>query len=98
MISERWSLPEAIRETIGQAAYGSRGRHRVGNVVRFANALVERAGFDMQPIRFEAAIEVIRQGRTILDVDEETEKVALSMIAVNLDSLAPDCDRTHPGT
>lgn len=98
MISERWSLPEGIRETIGQAAYGSRGRHRVGNVVRFANALVERAGFDMQPVRFEAAIEVIRQGRTLLDVDEETEKSALAMLGVNLDSLAPDSDQTHPGT
>lgn len=97
MISERWSLPEAIRETIGQAAYGNRGRNRVGNVVRFANALVERAGVDMQPIRFESAIEVIRQGRALLDVDEETEKAAVAMLGANLDSLAPDCDQTSPG-
>ena len=97
MISERWSLPDEIRETIGQAAYGNRGRKRVGNVVRFANALVERAGVDMQPIRFETAIEVIRQGRALLEVNEETEKAALAMLGANLDSLAPDCDQTHPG-
>ena len=98
MISERWSLPEEIRGTIGQAAYGNRGRNRVGNVVRFANALVERAGVDMQPIRFETAIEVIRQGRVLLEVDEETEKAALAMLGANLDSLAPDSDQTNPGT
>jgi putative nucleotidyltransferase with HDIG domain len=97
MISERWRLPDEIRETIGQVAYGNRGRKRVGNVVRFANALVERAGVDMQPIRIETAIEVIRQGRELLDVDEETEKAAVAMLGVNLDSLAPDCDQTAPG-
>jgi putative nucleotidyltransferase with HDIG domain len=80
-LAERWQLPEAIRDAIRDCAeYDSANRESAANAVRFANALVKRAGIYAGEVATDDVEALIMIGRSLLQIDDGvTEKLTFGL-------------------
>lgn len=89
MVGARWGLPVEVRDAIGQSAFAPGGRASTRNLVRYANALAQTAGFDLPSHDASGASEIARQGRALLETDAALEARIIKGMKPNVESFYP---------
>lgn len=92
LVATSWKLPPSIADTILHCdAYDEdSGPHSVPNVVRFANTLAKREGIYVGEVGGDEIVAAILQGRSVLGVDEATERTLIATIHDRAGNAAED--------
>lgn len=71
-VAKKWNLPSAVSDAIiGAADYDPAARASTGNIVRFANAVVTRAGLYVGNVNLEESNALLMVGRSLLNIDDD---------------------------
>jgi putative nucleotidyltransferase with HDIG domain len=80
-LSEKWDLPDPVKRCLKDCEeYDNTDRLSAANVVRFANALAKKCGFQLGPVDQEDNDALVMIGRSLLNLDDEL----VNRLAANL--------------